>query len=177
MDGKEGLSEIDAMKSVDDAFTGLSDADARARVLDWAISKFGQPNQRRRETNGARQPSGRSAASGAVESYATLAELHDDAGPQTNAERALVAGYWLQVCGGADDFSGQAVNTLLKDLGHGVANITMAIDTLKESKPALALQTKKSGTTRQARKLYKLTAAGIREVERMIAGDRARNED
>jgi hypothetical protein len=165
------------MKTVDEALDGLSDAEARARVLAWANSKFGVTNHQRWQPNGGRQPGAGAAASPPEGGYATFAELYDAAGPQTNSERALVGGYWVQICGGADGFAGQTINTLLKDLGHGVQNITMAIDALKSSKPALALQTKKSGKTKQARKLYKLTAAGIREVERMIAGEPAYHED
>jgi hypothetical protein len=60
------------------------------------------------------------------------------------------------------------VNKELKLLGEGVPNITMAVDALRSQKPALAVQLQKSGKTRQARKTYKLTVAGIKEVERMI---------
>jgi hypothetical protein len=39
-----------------------------------------------------------------------------------------------------------------------------------ETTPRLVLQLKKSGKSQQARKRYKLTTAGITEVERMIKG-------
>lgn len=102
------------------------------------------------------------------QSFGTLAELHDAAGPKSNAERALVAGYWLQICEGNETFDSQSANTALKHLGDGVANITAAIDSLKNQKPALALQLRKSGKTQQARKVYKITVAGIKAVENMM---------
>jgi hypothetical protein len=102
--------------------------------------------------------------------YSSFAELHDAAGPKTNADKALVAGYWLQVCQGGETFDGHSANRELKQLGHGLANITAAIDALKRQKPALALQLRKSGKSQQARKEYKISVAGIKAVETMING-------
>jgi hypothetical protein len=102
--------------------------------------------------------------------YSTLADLFDAAQPDTNVEKALVAGYWLQVCQGQENFDGQSANTLLKNLGHGLPNITNALAGLKSQKPSLALQLGKSGSSQQARKTYKITEAGIRKIEAMING-------
>jgi hypothetical protein len=103
-------------------------------------------------------------------SFESLAELCDASHPATNAEKALVAGYWLQVCLGNETFDSASANKELKHLGDGVANITAAIDSLKNQKPALALQLRKSGRTQQARKTYKLTVAGVKAVENRING-------
>jgi hypothetical protein len=103
--------------------------------------------------------------------FATFADLADAAGPKTHAEKALVAGYWLQVCQNAETFDGFTANKELKQLGKGMANITIAIDALRNEKPdARALQVGKSGKSQQARKTYKLTVAGIKAVEAMING-------
>ena len=106
----------------------------------------------------------------AAPKYASFADLFSAAGPETNARKALVAGYWLQVCQNAENFDGFSANSELKQLGEGLVNITVAIDGLKNEKPALAMQTRKSGNSRQARKTYKLTVAGIKAVEDMIDG-------
>jgi hypothetical protein len=102
--------------------------------------------------------------------YNSFAELFDAAAPNSNSERALVAGYWVQVCGGADNFDGFSANRELKNLGHGLANVTVAVEALRNQQPALALQLTKAGKTQQARKTYKLTLAGIKAVEGMIGG-------
>jgi hypothetical protein len=102
--------------------------------------------------------------------FGSFAELFDAAQPKTGYDKALVAGYWLQVCQGADSFDGFSANKELKHLGEGLPNITSSVDTLKAQKPALALQLKKSGKSRQARKVYKVTVAGVRAVEAMIGG-------
>ena len=102
--------------------------------------------------------------------FSTFAELCAAANPTTDALRALVAGYWLQVCQGNDSFTGQAANKELTHLGHKCSNITSAINYLQKSRPQLVLQLRKSGTSKQARKTYKLSDAGVRRVQEMIRG-------
>jgi len=105
-----------------------------------------------------------------AQKFETFAELYDAAKPTNNTAKALVAGYWLQVCGNSDSFDGFSANRELKNLGQGVGNITNAIDGLKNQKPSQALQIKKSGKSQQSRKLYKLTVAGINAVKAMLDG-------
>ena len=92
------------------------------------------------------------------------------------SEKALVGGYWIQKCEGVSTFESATVNRELKQLGHAVVNITSAFDYLKDQKPALAVQTAKSGKSKQARKKYMITKAGEKYVERMIRGERTENE-
>jgi hypothetical protein len=102
--------------------------------------------------------------------FEDFASLVDAARPGTDVMRALIAGYWLQVCKGAPTFDAQSANTELKHLGHASSNITSALSALISQKPAFVLQLRKSGNTRQARKLYKVTEAGIRKVKQMMSG-------
>ncbi len=100
--------------------------------------------------------------------YGSLAELYNSASPKTGWQMVLVGGYWFQVCAGSEEFTAQTVNDQLKEIGAKVANVTVAFNTLKAAKPGLVLQVRKSGKTKQSRKHYKLTVAGIRAVEEMI---------
>ena len=100
--------------------------------------------------------------------YNSLAELDHAARPETGAMKVLVGGYWLQVCNQQEEFSAQAVNDGLKEIGARVANVTVAFNTLKSANPSLVLQVRKSGKSQQARKQYRLTVAGIRAVDEMI---------
>jgi hypothetical protein len=102
--------------------------------------------------------------------YATFAELFDAADPQTASDKALVAGYWLQVCQQADSFDGQSANKELNHLGHKLGNITNAISALNALRPSLAIQLAKSGSSQQARKKYKITVAGVEAVKAMLNG-------
>ena len=58
--------------------------------------------------------------------YESLAELFHAAGPKTEKDKALVAAYWVQVCENQATFQSQSLNDQLKDLGHGIGNITEA---------------------------------------------------
>jgi hypothetical protein len=168
------LAELEATRKVYEALRSLT-PDAQARALSH-VSGLLNLDEGARSTHQQSQ-SPRTQEDAAIQreqkvapKFANFAELFSAADPQTNAQKALVAGYWLQVCQGAETFDGQSDNRELKQLGHGLPNITAAIDDLKGQKPALALQVGKSGTSKQARKTYKLTVAGIKSVEEMIGG-------
>ena len=64
--------------------------------------------------------------------------------------------------------NGQQVNNELKHLGHGTDNITKLIGKLVVTSPQQVLQTRKSGNTRQARKTYKVTKAGLKRVQELL---------
>jgi hypothetical protein len=156
--------EINAMKQLAAAL-GPLDEGARTRVLQWAASRFNASLPAAASTS-------RLHASGSntsdAQQFESFAELFEAAHPSTERERALVASYWMQIGQGEQSFGSQILNDALKDLGHGVGNITDALTALKEERPALILQLKKSGTSKQARKTYKLTQEGIRRVQGMM---------
>lgn len=158
-------SEISAMRIVAEALEPI-DSDARIRVLTWAGKRFAV------ELSGF-AASGRSGGEAGVQGarFESFADLYDAAAPATDVRKALVGGYWFQIVQRAEGFTSQEVNDRLKDLGHALGNVTRAFDHLREQVPALALQIQKSGKSRQARKVYKLTQAGIREVESMLRGE------
>lgn len=89
--------------------------------------------------------------------------------PATGPQRALVVAYWFQELQGREGWAGADINSALKNMGSGLANVTNTLDSLKARKPALVMQVGKSGRTQQARKTYKLTSAGIRAVSEMLA--------
>ncbi|HEY5816569.1 MAG TPA: hypothetical protein VIS95_09565 [Solirubrobacterales bacterium] len=168
-----GDPEITAMNSVSEALVDLDD-DARGRVLSWATQRFGitemgQPDPTGQDGN---SPKGESFKG---QEFDAFVDLFDKSNATTGPEKALVGAYWFQVAQGADSFKGQEVNNALKDLGQGVANITESLAGLQERKPSLVRQMAKSGKSKQSRKTYKLTEAGIREVERMISGTAEEN--
>jgi hypothetical protein len=155
--------EVQALLAATRALEPLDEL-ARRRALEWLWSRFGGAPP---ATGTARGPS--STSSVAQTEHQTFAELFDAAAPNTDKEKALVAAYWTQACQGQPNFPAQTLNSALKDLGHGVSNITDSLDALKDEKPSLILQLKKSGTSRQARKVYKLTEEGARRVRAMIS--------
>ncbi len=168
-----GPTEIETFKTIYDALEPLED-EARSRVVKSVVTllAINAPVLAGPE-EGVADEAAEVAADEAAEiapTYSTFAELHAAANPSTLADRALVAGYWLQVCQGNDTFTAQAANKELTHLGHKVANITTAFDTLKSAKPALILQIRKSGSSQQARKTLKVSQSGVKRVEEMIGG-------
>lgn len=164
--------ELDAMKTIAEALTKLDEPAVR-RVLHWANDAF------RAKTVGSvgygeRGPETVAPAVGSdlKAKYPTLADFFTAVSPAQDADKALVVGYWFQIIQGSSDLDGFTLNKELKHLGHGISNITSALDTLMGRKPVLVVQTKKSGTSKQARKKYKLTLEGQRSVERMINQER-----
>jgi hypothetical protein len=171
----QGDKEVEAMGSVAAALEDLED-DATVRVLRWAAQRFAGEHADSvlgAATGTQGSGAGDDGGSGAGEpaAFEDFVDLFDTASPGTAPQRALVGGYWFQVVRGGSDFGAQDVNTALKDLGHGVSNITDALGALQERKPALVRQVGKSGRTRQARKTYKLTQAGITAVMKMLSDE------
>jgi len=62
----------------------------------------------------------------------------------------------------------QAINAQLTRHGLPVPNITRAIESNLRTRPPLMIQKKKLGTTRQARKQYAITQAGVDHVEAQL---------
>lgn len=176
--------EIEAMGKVQSALSQLDD-EQRGRVIRWVADRFaievsagrrGGSESKSMSTADMEQGSRVEEASDVEDPnqvtqrhFEHFAELYDSADPDTNADRMLVAAYWSQFVEGNASFYSVGLNKLLKDLGHGVTHVSTVMESLITQKPALILQLKKSGKSRQARKLYKVTDAGRKAVEQMIA--------
>lgn len=164
----EMRQEIAAMTAVSNALEELEDDAARIRVLRWAVAAYARGTGQ-----------GQTAATGGGSDLATdlggetkfksIVQLFEAGNPTSRAQRVLLACYWQQQSTGKEEFSSQAVNTDLKNLGHSVSNITAALSALKSREPALVRQTSKTGTAQQARKTYILTEAGKKAVREMLS--------
>jgi hypothetical protein len=164
--------ELAAMVQVEHALLELSEEE-RNRVLSWAGSRFGvaiapvKANQPAAASNTNSTLVESTSQPGALE-IDSLAEFYDRASPTSDGEKALVVGYWFQVKEGAPELEAQKINSELKHLGHGIGNVTRALDWLKAQKPALMIQKRKEGTTKQARKKFVVTNEGKKHVEKMV---------
>lgn len=169
-------SEIGAMREIADAIGRLS-ASGRERVLDWATRYYRERPSRAASSlsKSFGHETSHPALSIAPESI-EIATLFSHANPGTEAEKALVAAYWLLRHEAQEEFDSFRLNHELTHLGHRVGNITRALSTLIATRPALLIQTRKDGKTKQARKKYKLTVEGMRKVERMLAGENLAND-
>ena len=155
--------ELNAIQGLVTALEPL-EAEARKRVIRWAAQRYGVAAAA--EVSNARPPREKQESYDRAQ-FESVSDLFAAAAPNTEADMALVGGWW-QTLQGNSDFSSQQVNDELKNLGHALSNVTRAFDSLRAQKPALVMQIQKSGKTKQARKLYKLTHAGVEAVRQMI---------
>ncbi len=87
----------------------------------------------------------------------------------TDVQKVLVAASFLQEKNSLGKITGQEIGKELKHIGQGVNNITHAISGNIDVKPQRMIQLKKSGKTKQAKKDYKVTVAGINAVKNLIS--------
>jgi len=163
--------QLSAMQKVVEALSGLDEADLRV-VLGFIGMRYGGIKAPAFGASGGvlGGAAGVAANNGATppDTYASFPDLYHAANPETESDKALVAGYWVQVCKGKDGFDSFTANSALKDMGYTVSNITRALDALMASDPKYVQQIKKSGQSRQARKVYKVTQAGLKRVAEML---------
>ena len=167
--GPDPLLELEAMRQLVSALDALSPA-GRDRVLDWTIKFY---RSKRAEASGLPGLNAQSdlTAGGSAELPDKIATLFAKANPGTESEKALVAAYWFLKHDGIEEIDSFRLNSELTHLGHRVSNITRALGLMITTKPALVVQTRKEGKTKQARKKYKLTVEGMRRVEHMLSGE------
>lgn len=176
-----GDPEIDAMSTVATALAELED-DARGRVVRWAAERYGislnaSATATRRDGGGVGDRGGGvkeeihdNGATNEDVVYEHFADLFGKAQPRSDPEKALVAAYWLQAVQGQGTWQSAALQRELKNLGHVVSNITESLSRNIEKKPQLIVQLQKSGSSKQARKTYKVTHAGLTVVQGMLSG-------
>lgn len=156
--------EVQAITILSQTLSSL-DPEIQRRVLQWANSRFGLPSHR---TPGPAHTTVNDESNIRLESsvlpFNEFVDLFDAVSPKTDLEKALTAAYWVQQGLRQPSWRSQQLNDFLKDAGHGVGNITLALNNAQSRTPALVRQMSKSGKTRQARKTYKLTAAGLQFV-------------
>ncbi|MGH2806721.1 MAG: hypothetical protein ACRDKT_05540 [Actinomycetota bacterium] len=155
-------NELSAMQSVLAALQPL-DGPEQARVLRWAWERFGDGV----EAIGGGAQSEAPKQAGQPE-FTDVGEVVEAAAASTGPERALCVAYFIQEVSGRPGFAGQEVNSALKNLGHPLANVTKTLSNLRAQRPSLVMQVNKSGRSRQARKTYRLTSAGVDEVRKMF---------
>jgi hypothetical protein len=164
--------EISAMATIGAALETLDDA-AKDRVLRWARDRYGKtaatreplsawPTVSQRVSNVSREHVGNS--------FTDAADVYARANPSTDGDKVLVVGYWFQAVRGETELDSQSINMELKNLGYPIGNVTRAVSSLAKSVPRYLVQTKKAGSTKQARKKFRLTVEGIKRVEQMLAG-------
>lgn len=173
------LADLKALETILKTLEPLSE-DERARVLRWAGEKLGiQQAILGRTTGGGVQKT--TAVDAAFEKhpggFQNVGEFLAAASPDSDVDRVLCVAVYLQDFNESPDatLSGKQINDELKNLGHGVKNITDSINTLKARKPQHMIQIRKAGKTKQAWKEYRVTRAGVEYTYHLISEDNRYN--
>lgn len=160
---KELLDEINrAISSYDPVL--------KERARDILIERaFGAPSSAPASAPGPR-PRGRPRKEGGDEQgdSVDLGSLLARWNPSTMSDKALLGAYYLSRVRGEETVTSQAINSELKRNGLAISNITRAIEANMRPDRPLMVQEKKMGSTKQARKQYRITPAGIDAVERRL---------
>jgi hypothetical protein len=143
--------------------------ETRRRVTGWAVTKYGATTSIEHpleKDDGAKSVGAKAHTSlgGGDVVDPEFAAMFDAAQPRTTLERTAVACFWVQARMKKNPFLSQDANTLLKDLGHQVRDITEPFDALRAHSPSYVIQLKKDGSHQQSRKLYRMTPAGLKFV-------------
>lgn len=165
----------DAVKQVADVLKGFDHLERR-RILRWCSELFEPPSDRavadeRGEGSVASSISTASVSGvsgNAIEAFGSPGELLAATAAKTDAERALVVAAHLQRAEARESLSAFEINSQLKHLGYRVRNITEAIGAHQRARPALMIQIRKSGNSKQARKAYSVTAPGFAKVQSLL---------
>jgi len=162
--------EITAMSAISSALTPL-EHDQQARVLRWAADRFSVRDIKNdiASTSVFDDTAALDPPEETVPLYSSVDELFESGVAKTNMHKALLAAYWFQVIQGGGTFQSFTLNAALKNMGQGIPNITDALGSAEAHKPALVMQTGKTGKARQARKTYKLTTAGVKAVDALLS--------
>jgi len=162
-------AELEVMGTVHSALMKLADNEARQRVLDWVASKLSLSVHRAKtEEKVAASPDAQQSGAVNLSSFDTMADLFAALSPERDKEKALLAAAFLQGKSGETELTGHEINVELKHLGHGLNNVTDAINQLMARSPKLMMQVRKEGKTQQAKKKYKVTVEGFRYVQQML---------
>jgi len=159
--------EIKAMGIVYDAMKELSD-DSKLRIVNWLTAKFALTKPLTTHKKQPEELNDGSYKGTDINSIDSIEDLFSHIDPKGISEKVLVVSSFLQVKDQKTDLTGREINQDLRNLGHGVKNITNAIQSLIDRTPKLMIQTRKAGTTKQAQKKYKVTTEGLKVVREML---------
>jgi hypothetical protein len=175
------LRDLKALESILKVLEPLNDEE-RSRVLRWTTEKLGIETQVSLNAALRKDLRGHDPVAAAFArhtgGFQSIGEFVAAASPRTDVDRVLCVALYLQDLSGDEPgrtLTGKQINDELKNLGHGVKNITDCINSLKSRKPQLMIQTKK-GKSKLAWKEYKVTQAGHDYVFKLISNGSADEE-
>lgn len=104
-----------------------------------------------------------------IDAYYSFADLFSDVAPKTGAQKAVVAGYWLEKKEGQSFWKASEVNKLLKSIDVKVSSISIVLSNAVKSSKTMITELERLGDSERSRKTFRLNDDGIAYVEDRIA--------
>ncbi len=94
--------------------------------------------------------------------------LFDRIKMKTDVARVLLVASYLQEKDPATELGSRPINKELKKIGHGIKNITQAINSLLKKEPELLVMTRKTTSSQQGKKKYHVTDLGMQKAKEAL---------
>ena len=162
--------EIQAMIKCGEILTHLQDA-TRARVVSWLNERFSCPPDTTQPPKNAHtsppEPAHQAPANDEPLTEQFVA-VFNRAAPETDSDKVVIAAWFVSEKQGEKEFTSYSIGQMLTAQGHHLSNVSQTVAQLVKKKPALLHQVRKSGKTKQARKLLSITEAGKDAATKML---------
>lgn len=104
----------------------------------------------------------------AAPTYDTFAALYEAVAPKTGAQKATVAGYWLEVHEGRQSWKASEVNKMLKEIGVKVSSMSIVLTNAVKAADPMIAQLGRLGDGERSRKTFCLKEKGVAFVEERL---------
>ena len=165
------LPELNAMQQIANIVASLS-TEERKRVASWLVEYASQEAPETVE-----EPDG-STHSDAVDNastntadeslemrFTTFGDLYSAVSPKKGAQKAAVAGYWLETEQGQRSWKASEVNKLLKSIDVKVSSISIVLTNAVKVDGPLIMELERMGDGERSRKTFCLSERGLAYVE------------
>ncbi len=159
------LTELSAMQAIAEIVSDLTPAERR-HVAAWFSAYAAEETEPVADASvvAPAEVQDTPAAAG-IDGIRTFAELLDAVAPKTGAQKAAVAGWWLEHREQHESWKASEVNKLLKSADVKVSSISIVLTNAVKATNPLMEELARLGDGERSRKTFRLTAAGIAYVQ------------
>lgn len=162
------LAELNAMQQIADVVEALTPAERR-RVAAWFAEYATQADLPARPTDVELDAADATTDDDAVpQTFDTFGALYEAVAPKTGAQKAAVAGYWMELRG-QESWKASEVNKLLKQIDVKVSSISIVLTNAVKAADPMIEQLARLGDGERSRKTFRLTDKGTAFVEDRLA--------
>lgn len=97
--------------------------------------------------------------------FATFADLYEVAAPKKGAQKAAVAGYWLETVQGQQSWKASEVNKLLKEIDVKVSSMSIVLTNAVKARNPLITELERLGSGERSHKTFCLSDWGHSYVQ------------